>query len=277
MSTYEDYNEVSNTYDDQRVAMGSDVIAAMIQFYCKRPLEELHILDAGCGTGNYSLDLLKYGVGHVTLLDASSGMLNKAKTKLAEYIASGRVVDITEGKMPPLPYPENSFDVVMFNMVLHHLDQDSNESYATAGQVLKEGRRVLKPSGVIIITTALKETVDRCIWYTQLNRELTGRFCKKMPSLEQIGCILGESGLHIVQKMNILGAELYKGYTNYEGPLDEHWRSCVSYWTYATDAEIESVKDRVLELKASGQLERWCKEHDHVDCFGFVTLLICRS
>lgn len=278
MSTYENYNEVSKTYDDQRGATGSDVIAAMIQFYCKRPLKELHILDAGCGTGNYSLDLLKYGVGHVTLFDASSGMLDKAKTKLAEYIASGRVAGITEGKMPPLPYADNTFDAVMFNLVLHHLDPDSNnESYATAEQVLTEGRRVLKPSGVIIITTVLKECAERCIWFTQLNRELTARFCKIMPSLEQIASILETSGLKIEQKMNILGDELFKGYHNYEGPLDWTWRSCISYWTYATDEEIESVKERVLELKASGELERWCKEHDHVAYCGFVTLLICRS
>jgi len=39
MSSYENYESVSKFYDDQREAIGSDVIAGMMQFYCGKPLK----------------------------------------------------------------------------------------------------------------------------------------------------------------------------------------------------------------------------------------------
>lgn len=74
-------------------------------------------MDAGCGTGNYAKALIEYGVGNVTLLDASSGMLEKARVKLADEIKSGKVKDVVEATMPPIPFPDGTFDAVMFNLV----------------------------------------------------------------------------------------------------------------------------------------------------------------
>jgi len=39
MSSYENYESVSKFYDDQREAIGSDVMAGMMQFYCDKPLK----------------------------------------------------------------------------------------------------------------------------------------------------------------------------------------------------------------------------------------------
>ena len=75
---------------------------------------QMSILDAGCGTGNYSLGLLDAGLGRITMMDGSNGMLNTARTKTDHYkdIAEYRL-----GKLPKLSFPDESFDVVMFNQV----------------------------------------------------------------------------------------------------------------------------------------------------------------
>ena len=39
MSKYEDYDTTSRNYDNQRVAMGADVAASMIQFHSQKPLK----------------------------------------------------------------------------------------------------------------------------------------------------------------------------------------------------------------------------------------------
>lgn len=80
-------------------------------------VQDIHVLDAGCGTGNYALEFIQHGVGHVTLLDASPGMLEKAKSKLSEHIASGKVTDVIEAMIPMLPFPDGSFDAIMYNLV----------------------------------------------------------------------------------------------------------------------------------------------------------------
>ena len=75
---------------------------------------QMTVLDAGCGTGNYALGLLDAGLGHITMMDGSDGMLNAARAKMANY------KDNTEyrlGSLPQLPFADESFDVVMFNQV----------------------------------------------------------------------------------------------------------------------------------------------------------------
>ena len=74
----------------------------------------MSLLDAGCGTGNYAPGLLDAGLGHLTLMDGSEGMLKTARLKTANYKSK---VDFCRGRLPKLPFPDESFDVVMFNQV----------------------------------------------------------------------------------------------------------------------------------------------------------------
>ena len=85
--------------------------------YLEIYFQQIHLLDAGCGTGNYSKAMINCGVGHVTLIDGSDGMLKKARAKLANEIAIGKVDDIRVHSMPTIPYHDAHFDAVMFNLV----------------------------------------------------------------------------------------------------------------------------------------------------------------
>ena len=75
------------------------------------------MLDAGCGTGNYAKALIDFGVGKITLMDGSPHMLEKAKEKLKDEIDKKVVDQVIEAKMPPLPFADGSFDVVLFSLV----------------------------------------------------------------------------------------------------------------------------------------------------------------
>jgi ubiquinone/menaquinone biosynthesis C-methylase UbiE len=94
-------------------------------------------LELGCGTGFFLLNLKLAGVideGHVT--DLSPGMVEVAKRngKSLGFEVEGRVADAES-----IPYPDNSFDLVVGHAVLHHIpDLD---------QALREVVRVLKPGG----------------------------------------------------------------------------------------------------------------------------------
>ena len=80
-------------------------------------LQELHLLDAGCGTVNFTKALIDYGVGKVTLLDASAGMLDRAKDKLKDAMDKNIIDKVVEAKMPPLPFEDGSFDAILFSLV----------------------------------------------------------------------------------------------------------------------------------------------------------------
>ena len=100
------------------------------------------ILELGCGTGSMwksNLHLLKENV-KLILTDFSAGMLETAKSNVICPQISFNQVDIQN-----IPYPENSFDVVIANMMLYHVPD--------LHMGLSEVRRVLKPGGTFYCAT----------------------------------------------------------------------------------------------------------------------------
>ena len=100
-------------------------------------------LDVGCGTGRHTLNLLINGAAHVVGVDASPGMLAKAREKLAHFMPH-RLALVEHGDLARLPFDDASFDVVVCALVLEHAD-DLRAPYA-------EFARVLKPGGHVVVS-----------------------------------------------------------------------------------------------------------------------------
>ena len=100
------------------------------------------ILELGCGTGSMwknNLHLLKENT-ELILTDFSAGILETAKRNVVSAHVSFHQVDIQD-----IPYPENSFDAVIANMMLYHVPD--------LRKGLSEVRRVLKPGGTFYCAT----------------------------------------------------------------------------------------------------------------------------
>jgi SAM-dependent methyltransferase len=102
------------------------------------PLDGLRVLDAGCGGGRTSAWLVEQGAG-VVGIDTSEELLRLARDRLpsATFVHG----DLAE----PLPFEDGSFDVVVSSLVMHYL-----RDWAPA---LRELRRVLRPGGVVALST----------------------------------------------------------------------------------------------------------------------------
>ena len=83
--------------------------------------QDVHVLDAGCGTGNYAKALIDYGVGKVTLMDASHNMLSKARDKLKDAIDKKIVDQVIEAKLPKIPVEDGTFDMVLYSLVRYYI------------------------------------------------------------------------------------------------------------------------------------------------------------
>jgi arsenite methyltransferase len=102
-----------------------------------------HVLDLGSGAGTDSLvaALMVGPAGHVTGIDMTPEMLEKARRSASEMGAEN--VDFIESEAEALPFAEASFDVVISNGVIDLIpDKDA---------VFSELHRVLTPGGRIQI------------------------------------------------------------------------------------------------------------------------------
>jgi len=100
------------------------------------------LLDVACGTGDQLLALIQCGCQYKTMtgLDASKSMLEQARKKplLMRY-----AIQWSRGSAEALPLPDASMDVVTLSFGLRNM--------ADRAAVLRELRRVLKPSGRLAI------------------------------------------------------------------------------------------------------------------------------
>lgn len=98
------------------------------------------ILDLGCGTGYYLFLLSSLPVRlNLIGLDNDDRAVNEAKNFLSKKIK------FIISDCHKLPFKDGTFDKVVASEVLEHLDDDLN--------ALKEIRRILKPNGILVIST----------------------------------------------------------------------------------------------------------------------------
>lgn len=105
-----------------------------------------HVLDVGCGAGNYAVRVLRrLPDPDVTLLDLSGTLLERAAER-AGGVTSGKVVT-HRGDVRSVDPGEERFDVVLAGAVLHHLRGD--EEWESVFRKLYEA---LRPGGWLWIS-----------------------------------------------------------------------------------------------------------------------------
>ena len=102
------------------------------------------VLDVGCGTGTLALEVARRAgrAGRVTGIDPSTEQIARARSKAARHNVP---IDFQIGVIEHLPFPDQTFDVVLSTLMMHHLPASLKR------QGLAEIARVLKPGGRLII------------------------------------------------------------------------------------------------------------------------------
>lgn len=148
-----------------------------------------HVLDLGSGAGNdcFVARTLVGETGHVTGIDFTDAMLEKANKNL-QKTGFGNI-DFLKGDIEEMPFPDHTFDVIISNCVLNLVPDK--------GKAFSEIYRVLKPGGHFCISDVV----------------LVGELPEKLRQAAEMyaGCVSGA-----VQKGEYIGMIRSKGFHSVE-------------------------------------------------------------
>ncbi len=102
------------------------------------------VLDVGCGTGTLAMEVARRvgRAGRVAGVDPGTEQIARARAKAARRHMP---IEFQIGVIEQLPFPDQTFDVVLSTLMMHHLPASLKR------QGLAEIARVLKPGGRLVI------------------------------------------------------------------------------------------------------------------------------
>jgi ubiquinone/menaquinone biosynthesis C-methylase UbiE len=258
MSSYANYSAYSKTYDGMRSPLGIELYFGALVCKLGKPPSELHMLDAGCGTGNYSHALLQLGVGKATMLDANKGMLEKAREKLSAAEEFKGRYEILQHQLPDIPFSDATFDCVMLNNVLHHLATVNGDGVTAdktkCDAVIRAICRVLKPGGLFFLIDTLDHQIEKGVWYYPLN-ERVGKLMKaRAPMYDEMCKTLASSGFNMGTLQTFVRLEGYPSIMNFEGTFLKETRDAVSWFADFTEEETKAMLAELTRMKEEGTL-----------------------
>jgi ubiquinone/menaquinone biosynthesis C-methylase UbiE len=108
-------------------------------------VEGKNVLDVGCGTGIASMLAVERRAVRVMAGDIADGMLDLARAKAEERGLGRERLEFRQFDAEALPFPENSFDVVISGVMLEFAPDQQ--------RAVSEMVRVLAPGGQLAVTT----------------------------------------------------------------------------------------------------------------------------
>ena len=118
-------------------------------FYSPDEVRGKSVLDAGCGTGIFSIIFARNGAGRVTGIDISPGSLETAKSLKARFAVDNAEFRLQD--MLRLPFADGSFDIVWAWGTVHH----TTDPFRAISELI----RVLRPGGSLFLAVYKKTKV----------------------------------------------------------------------------------------------------------------------
>lgn len=252
------YNEIGINYDTTRKA----------DPHITRKLAELSeikankkYLDIACGTGNYTIELNKFG-GQWFGFDQSEKMLREAKLKTNSITWS--CFDVAQ-----LKYDDEEFDGAICSLAIHH--------FADLNTAFTEIARVLKSNGKLVIFTSTPEQMQH-YWLTHYFPIMMEKSCEQMPSLALIQDSLTKCDLKITAtepffiNPDLKDFFLYSGKFRPEIYLSQSVRDGISsFQNFCSQSELESGLARLATDIKSGKIATTPK-NDNLGDYMFIIL-----
>jgi ubiquinone/menaquinone biosynthesis C-methylase UbiE len=188
------YDQISETYDQHRSWEEEIPRRLLSAATSTNHPAAASLLEIGCGTGNVTHWLRKHWPGRVIALDASAGMLHKARQKL-------HGVQLVRSDARYLPLKERSVAGCVGSFVLHHLDCTGR------AQVFLELQRVIAPGGGVAFLTSSHEQI-RGAWIAKWFPSVAALDCGRFPDISLLKGELSNAGFQAITSEEVVRVNL---------------------------------------------------------------------
>jgi ubiquinone/menaquinone biosynthesis C-methylase UbiE len=173
---------------------GRHKIDVLLDEALKQQQSGARVLDVGCGTGEY--------VRRANELGFKASGVEPAAAMREVAIKNNPGASITSGIVTELPYPDESFDLVICIEVLRYLN------LSDIRQALRDMRRVLRPGGTMFLTMVNRYALDGFFLHYSLLQMLKPRSIKR-PHCEfvtphELDCEIRAAGFPIAEYHGVL-------------------------------------------------------------------------
>lgn len=276
-SDWENYDEISHTYTKQRKTVGLD---KMIDFF--KPNIDMSLLDAGCGTGNYTSSMIGR-FGYIYAGDFNNSMLNIAKSRCSTYTNNNTLIKFSQLNICDMYEISNeSFNCAINCQVIHHLPKyynNSNIPFEAVKHACSEWFRILKPGGKLVINFVTHEQQLNGVWWGELISDAVKRWQDNAPdkcdiknALLSVGFLENDiifepvlpkyDGNKCLQNESLYNDILYNNPKNF---LDiDTFKRSDSTFALATDNELMEAVNRVQDMLSKDILDNWYKERNNL-------------
>ncbi|TVZ56734.1 demethylmenaquinone methyltransferase [Lutibacter sp. Hel_I_33_5] len=138
------FDTISKNYDglNRVISLGIDVSWRKKVVKIVGEKNPKQILDIATGTGDLAIMMASLHPDKITGLDISAGMLEVGKQKVAKENLSEKI-ELIVGDSEDMPFNDNTFDAITVSFGVRN--------FANLDKGLQEIKRVLKPTGVLVI------------------------------------------------------------------------------------------------------------------------------
>ena len=186
-----DYDQFQHTVFAQGRAIAPGVLDDWISAFARYagPARPQTVLDLGSGIGRFTPALAEEFGGPVYGVEPSIRM-----REIAQGSAAHPAVTYLDGQAERIPLPDNSCDVALLYLVLHHIVDREGAALELA--------RVLKPGGTLLIRSTFVELTPDLLWYSYFPnaRRVEAR---NFPTMGEVRHIFAPAGFEVVELTSV--------------------------------------------------------------------------
>lgn len=271
MSISDYSNNRVNIYNTYRQPIGINFLIEKIEsIYKDEDNTTINILDCGCGSGKYTQYLSNYDYS-ITSIDNNDNMLNS----LNNWIKNNNITNVSTKKvnlMENIDLPENNFDIIIINQVVHHFNDDT-EDFKYLSKLFNNLYKILKPDGILSLNTSSYEQHRFGMWWGYLIEPQLKEYCKRYCSIDKLINISNNNNFKLIEQHKCKEPFIGNSYYNPHFVLDEKIRKTDTLWEYVDDNVYNNIKNILKEV----ELQKLFDKHNLLNKFGQSSFFIFKK